>query len=198
MIKINLLAEKKQVKKMAPTAASGEGGGIGRNVLLVAMLLIGLSVATGWWWSLKGELAEWDHKHMEADQELERLTEIRKKGDAYKLHKELLARKIDLITELKKRQTVPVHILDQVSKQLPDFLWLESMDANNNQINIKGKATSYNAVSRFYSNLTDSGLFDEIALGRTYEVNEGVAFSLTCSYVIPADAVPADDEAQGV
>ncbi len=75
-----------------------------------------------------------------------------------------------------------MHILDQVSRNLPDFLWLESMSANNNQISISGKATSYNAVTNFYNSLSDSGLFANVSLGRTFEVQEGVAFSLTCAF----------------
>ena len=75
------------------------------------------------------------------------------------------------------------YILDQVSRNLPEFLWLESMTANNNQIVIGGKATTYNAVSNFYSNLTGSGYFENVGLGRTFEVPEGVSFSLTCSFI---------------
>ncbi len=56
------------------------------------------------------------------------------------------------------------------------------MSANNNAINITGKATTYNAVSNFYSNLNESGYFHEVALGRTFEVPEGVSFSLTCRF----------------
>lgn len=187
MIKINLLAEKKQAK---PRSASGGGGGGmkvegvggGQNLLLVGLLLIGVVVAGGWWWTLSSRTEELARKHADADVELQRLAEIRKKGDEYKKQKDLLARKIDLITELKKQQAVPVHILDQVSKQLPEFLWLESMTANNNTISISGKGTTYNAVTNFYNNLTGSGFFSSVTLGRTFEVQEGVAFSLTCKF----------------
>ncbi len=72
---------------------------------------------------------DWVRKHTEADRELQRLEEIRKKGEEYEEQKALLARKIDLITELKKQQAVPVHILDQISRNLPDFLWLDRMSA---------------------------------------------------------------------
>ena len=196
MIKINLLAEKKPVKAKAPAAATIEGAGAGRNLLLVGLLAVGLLVAGGWWWKLNGEIADWQERHAEADKELTRLAEIRKKGEEYKARKELLARKIDLITELKRKQTVPVHIMDQISKNLPDFLWLETMSANNNQISITGKATTYNAVSNFYGNLTDAGYFANVSLGRTFEVPEGVAFSLTCAFTFPSNPA-ATQEPQG-
>ena len=186
MININLLAEKKQAK-VKTTKVRVEGGlGGGQNLLLVGVLLIGLVVAGGWWWKLEGQIETWQDKHEKADQEMARLEEIRKKGEEYKAQKELLAKKIDLITELKKKQTVPVHIMDQVSKSLPDFLWLDAMSAANNLITVSGKATSYNAVSNFYKNLSDAGYFENVTLGRTYEVPEGVQFSLTCQFSIQA------------
>jgi len=189
MIKINLLAEKKQPKS-APSASPGlkvEMGG-GQNVLLVGILALGVIVAGFWWWSASNTLDDWRERHADADRELVRLEEIRKKGDEYKAKKAELARKIELITTLKKQQAVPVRILDQVSRNLPDFLWLESMSVNNNQITISGKATSYNAVTNFYNNLSDSGFFASVSLGRVFEVQEGVAFSLTCGFAVVAAA----------
>ncbi len=144
--------------------------------------MLGAAVAGIWWYMLSSETTQLRDEHVKADAELERLAEIRKKGEEYKRKKEELARRIDLITSLKKQQEVPVHILDQVSRNLPDFLWLESMSANNNQISISGKATTYNAVTNFYNSLSDSGLFANVSLGRTFEVQEGVAFSLTCAF----------------
>lgn len=196
MIKINLLSERKQPKTSTPSPLKVEGMGAGQNLLLVGLLLVGVVVAGGWWWMLAQEEAEWQAKHEEADRELTRLEEIRKKGEAYKRQKELLARKITLITDLKKMQAVPVHILDKVSRNLPDFVWLESMSAANNQIKISGKATTYNAVSTFYGNLTESGFFKDIQLGRTFEVQEGVSFSLTCRFSTGGESTPAE-ETQG-
>ncbi|MCP3980424.1 MAG: PilN domain-containing protein [bacterium] len=185
MIKINLIAEKKATKSRAAaapgvTTASSQSGG--QTLVLVALLAVGVAISGVWWWNLADEKSDLQVEIDRANVELERLKEIRAKGDAYKAKKELLARKIELITELKKRQSVPVHILDQVSKNLPELLWLESMTASQNQINLGGKATNYNAVSRFYRNLQDSGHFVNVTLGRTYEVREGVAFSLTCRF----------------
>ncbi|HXV75684.1 MAG TPA: PilN domain-containing protein [Candidatus Polarisedimenticolaceae bacterium] len=181
MIKINLLAEKKQPKPERASTIKVEMGG-GQNFLLVGILLVGVVIAGFWWWSASSELEDWKRKHVEADAELQRLEAIRAKGEEYKKKKEELARKIDLITRLKKQQAVPVHILDQISKNLPDFLWLESMSVANNNIVINGKATSYNAVTNFYNNLGDSGYFGSVTLGRVFEVKEGVAFGITCSF----------------
>lgn len=195
MIKINLLAERKQPKaKAAPTIRFENLAGA-KNLVLAGVLVIGVAVAGLWSWQTTRSLDDWNAKHRAADAELERLKEIRAKGEEYKKRKELLARKIDLITDLKKKQEVPVHILDQLSKNLPDFLWLDRMSAENNAISIAGKATTYNAVSNYYKNLTSSGYFRNVTLGRTYEVREGVAFSVTCEFVSPQDAAEPEETA---
>jgi type IV pilus assembly protein PilN len=196
MIRINLLTEKR--KKAGKSSAKASPGlqlnalGGGKNFVLIAVLAIGVVVAGGWWWMLENEAAEWQVKLKESDKELKRLEEAIRKGEEYEAQKALLARKIDLITNLKQQQTVPVHILDKVSRSLPEFLWLNTMSAASNQISISGKATTYNAVSNFYSNLNDSGFFEDVTLGRTFEVPEGVSFSLTCRFsgksLIDADA----------
>ena len=185
MIKINLIAEKKAARAKASTRSSSsvsEGGGLGPNLLFVAIMALGALVAVGWSMSVNSEEREWRVKNEEADQELERPKKIRAKGEQFTAQKQLLENKIGLITELKQRQAVPVHILDQLSRNLPDFLWLDNMTASNDQISVAGKATTYNAVSNFYENLAQSGQFSSVSLGRVFEVPEGVSFSLTCSF----------------
>jgi len=198
MIKINLIAEKGKTKAKARAATpSIDGASAGRNVLLVGILLMGVVVSGGWWWNLTGDIATWKQKHEEADRELERLAEIRKKGEEFKKQKELLSKKIELITELKKRQALPVHILDQVSRNLPDFVWLDQMTATKNQITINGKATTYNAVTKFYNNLSRSGLFEGVTLGRTFETADGVSFSMTCGFAASATEETQDEVSEG-
>jgi type IV pilus assembly protein PilN len=195
MIKINLLAERKASKaKAAPTAMKFEMGG-SQNVLLAGILVIGFLVAAGWSWARMSELSRVQEQKVQAEAELKRLEDVRKKAEAFKKQKELLERKINLITELKKKQAVPVHILDQVSRNLPDFMWLDSLTANANAISIMGKATTYNAVSNLYDNLRQSGQFTDVVLGKTSEIPEGVSFSLTCRYAQPGAPAPAETDA---
>ena len=58
MIKINLIAEKKQTRaKAAPGAAvSADGPSASQNLVLVALFLLGVAVAGGWWWKLSHEI----------------------------------------------------------------------------------------------------------------------------------------------
>ncbi len=197
MIKINLLAERRAQKAKAATSFKFEMGG-SQNLLLAGIMVVGLLVAAGWSWARVSELGRVRQEKVQAEAELKRLEDVRKKAEAFKTQKELLERKINLITELKKKQAVPVHILDQVSRNLPEFMWLDSLTANSNAINIVGKATTYNAVSNLYDNLRASGQFSDVVLGKTNEIAEGVSFSLTCRYAPPGAQVAADPNAPAV
>jgi len=192
MIKINLLAERKAAKAKAPSTFKLDMGG-SQNFLLVGILLLGLVSASVWSLMRSNELKHVQAEKVAAEAELKRLEDVRKKAEAFKKQKEILERKINLITELKKKQAVPVHILDQVSRNLPDFMWLDSMTANANAISIVGKATTYNAVSNLYDNLRASGQFSDVVMGKTNENGDHVAFSLTCKFAPPGAAAAASD-----
>ena len=110
------------------------------------------------------------------------------------------------MSQLKRNQSGPVHLLDEISKQLPDFLWLDNMNEASWSVMINGKATTYNAVSNFYNNLTGSRYFSNVVMGPITAIPAGVSFSLTCQFVpqttaaapedAPAPSVPAEGPAQ--
>ena len=183
MIKINLLAGTQQAKTRAVKAPRFEGvGTLGQNVLMTGVVILAL-LFIGWrWYSLETESRRLRTEIAKAQVEKERLQAIIKKGEEYKAKKELLERKIALITQLKRNQSRPVHLLDEVSKQLPDFLWLDSMTESGSSVMIQGKATTYNAVSNFYNNLTGSRYFNNVVLGTITAVPVGVTFSLNCLF----------------
>ena len=138
MIKINLLAGTEKVKARAPKAPRFEGvGTLGQNVLMAGLVILAL-LFIGWrWYSLESEARKLRVEITKAQAEKERLQAIIKKGEEYKAKKELLERKIALITQLKRNQSGPVHLLDEVSKQLPDFLWLDSMNESGASVVIR-------------------------------------------------------------
>jgi type IV pilus assembly protein PilN len=192
MIKINLIAESQKGKSRERALPRLEGSGaLGQNILMVGVVILA-TLVVGWrWYSLAGE-----HRHLvaeigRAEQERERLQAIIKKGEDYKAKKELLQRKIALVSQLKRNQSGPVHLLDEISKQLPDFLWLDNMTESAWTVQIQGKATTYNAVSNFYNNLTSSRYFQNVVLGPISSIPAGVTFSLTCQFQpVPVTSTP--------
>ncbi len=195
MIRINLIAGTQQGKGSSISLPRFEGtGAVGQNMLMVGVVVLAL-LCVGWrWHSLSSEQGRLRTDVVKAEQERERLKAIIKKGKDYKAKKELLERKISLITDLKKQQQGPVHLLDEVSRQLPEFLWLQTMNESGSKVQMKGSATTYNAVSDFYNNLNGSAYFQDVVLGTISVAPAGVTFSMKCTFLpLPEDDMDAQD-----
>ena len=193
MIKINLIAEAPKGKtreKAAPRLAGT--GALGQNFLMLAVAIVA-ALVVGWrWYTLAAEHRALVSEIARAEAERGRLQAIIKKGEEYKAKKELLQRKIELVSQLKRNQSGPVHLLDEISKQLPDFLWLDNMTEASWSVQIQGKATTYNAVSNFYNNLTGSRYFQNVVMGPISAIPAGVTFSLSCQF-LPQPATPVTE-----
>ena len=198
MIRINLLSEAKPSKSRSFRPTIQMPGNIPQNLLMVALVALSLVFVSWKWYSVKAEHSDLSGRIVKAEAEKKRLDEIIKKGDTYKAQRDLLNKKIGLITQLKKNQSGPVHLLDEISRKLPDFLWLDQMSGVNNGVTISGKATTYNAVSNFYNNLTGSKYFDQVILGPIASTSGGITFSLTCKFVPAAESTSTDQASTGL
>ena len=195
MIRINLIAEARTDKARKPLFTFDSGNEALGNVVLAAIIVAAMLFCGYEYFTLRSSLSGLGTKITDANRERERLKEILKKGEEFKAQRELLKRKVELITELKRNQSVPVHLLDQVSRNLPEFLWLDQLSEQGNNVSLVGKATNYNAVSNLYNNLRDSSFFVDVVLGTTQVVGEGVSFSMTCKFVNSRESLDLDEDA---
>jgi type IV pilus assembly protein PilN len=160
MIKINLLAEAKPAKKKRGVAALGAAGRL--NVLLLfGVLAIGLLAILVQWWVLRSRIKEMDEKIRVAQAEVTRLESVLKEVKDFEDKKARLQRKVDLINQLKANQKGPVRLMDEVSRALPDLLWIERMEYKGSFIGLEGKALNPNAVANFLENLKRVSAFQE-------------------------------------
>jgi type IV pilus assembly protein PilN len=67
---------------------------------------------------------------------------------------------VTLIEELRKGQTGPVHLLDEVSRSLPDTMWLTELKQTAADVAIDGRCTTLTALSDFVSGLELSNYFE--------------------------------------
>lgn len=202
MIRINLLE-----KREAPTKTKTAGGGLdfkisGSITAIAAALIICCGLGfIGWnWYRLDHRTKTLNDEIAQADQEINNLKKALKTMDEFQAKKKALEHRVELISDLKRKQNVPVQLLDMVSRQVPDFLWLEGLDEKSGAIALRGKATTYNAVSNFYNNLKDSPFFADVTLGVTQKVTEGVSFVLSCRFLpppMPEQVAPAGAPAPG-
>ena len=177
MIKINLLAEAKPVKKKRGVSALGGAGRL-NLFLIVGGLVLGLLVVGVQWWVESSRLKEQEEKNRLAQQEVTRLEAVLKEVADFEDKKAKLQKKVDLINALKANQRGPVRLMDEVSNALPDLLWIERMEVKGNLITIDGKALNPPAVANFFENLKRVPAFQEPKL-------EGAHGSVRCRLVEP-------------
>src|SRR5678815_210255 len=79
---------------------------------------------------------------------------IRDRGDA-------LLQRVALIEQLRSGQSVPVQLLDHVSRSLPDMLWLTEMVQEGDAVTISGQSTTLIALSDFVGNLGNGALLQK-------------------------------------
>ena len=179
MIKINLLAEAKPTKKKRGVSALGGAGRL--NVFLLAgTIAVGLAVIGVEYWLRNAQQKEVDEKIRIAQAEVTRLDAILKEVKDYEDKKARLQKKVDLINQLKQNQRGPVRLMDEVSRALPDLLWLERMDYRSNAIDLVGKALNPNAVANFLENLKRVPAFQEPKVGDISACSGSTGSALYC------------------
>ena len=77
----------------------------------------------------------------------------------FEKRKQQLQQRVALIEDLRKGQGAPVRMLDEISRALPDRLWLTQLAQDATGVKIDGKTTSLTSLSDFVGNLEGSGYF---------------------------------------
>jgi type IV pilus assembly protein PilN len=155
MIRINLLAERRSVK------AVSKGFQAGQKITVIGSLLVVLTlVGVGWrYWAIGQQEAEVARQIDAARREETRLAEILKQVQEFELRKTQLEQRVTLIDELRKGQNAPVHMIDQISRALPDMTWLTNVNQNGYSLTIQGRCLNLTSLSDFIGNLEASRYF---------------------------------------
>jgi type IV pilus assembly protein PilN len=193
MIKINLVSEGRRpvVSRKTKERLGIAGLTLSEGLFLLALLLGAAGIA-GFWWYLRGEVRERDQAIAVAQKEVDELAQVLQEVEDYKVKKERLEHKINIINELKRAQWGPVRIMDQISNALPELLWLEGMSLRSNNIELRGRAFNTNQIAAFIENLGKVPEFQEPRLRDTSKQGPVYAFIITFNFSV---AEPAAAEA---
>ena len=153
MIRINLLGVERQKVKAAAFDISQHTG------VLCAVMLVLASAGTGWWfWSLRQESAKVDADTAAANREAARLKSVLNEVQQFEARTKQLQERVQLIERLRAGQSVPVQLLDHISRSLPDMLWLTDLQQEGPAVTIQGRSTTLIALSDFVGNLGNNAL----------------------------------------
>ena len=158
MIRINLLATE---RRAAGKAAASPGIQAGQKMMVIGSLILVLAVVgMGWrYWAINQEKAQIAREIETQKREEARLQEILKQVQEFENRRKVLEARLALIDELRKGQTAPVHMIDQISKALPDMTWLTAMQQTGYTMQIQGSCLSLTSLSDFIGNLEASRYF---------------------------------------
>lgn len=158
MIRINLLSPERRAVK-----AASKGFEAGQKMMILGSLILLLTVAAlGWrYWSLGQQAADLEAQIAEATREEQRLQAILTQVREFEARKNLLQQRVALIDSLRKGQNAPVHMIDQVSRALPDMTWLTNMSQSPDgyTLTMQGRCLTLTSLSDFIGNLEGSRYF---------------------------------------
>lgn len=201
MIRINLIAG----ERAKPRRRGGVAFDIGQKVTLVcSLILVVTALGIGWWWwALNHQQSALEAETESARRETARLRSILTQVTEFDKEKHQLEQRVALIEQLRQGQTSAVHMIDELSKALPEMLWLTSLKQTGSELTIDGRCTTLTALSDLVANLEKSPYFrrpveildSQVETG-TPPAGDLIKFSLKATYALPGvDPVPASAKA---
>jgi Tfp pilus assembly protein PilN len=202
MIRINLLKpEKKEIREepfgLAPEIKEKKRTPIAGLIILLA---IGAVAA----------LYFLQDKAIKTERDLLSVAQEEKKQFQYVLvalekleeQKSILSRKINLINHLKARQEIAVRTMDELSKNIPGWVWLIETSYEAQEITIKGRALSNNLIADYIYNLENSPHLSNVKIDSINQKTEQsstpyLEFSLTATYDLPLTIDLSEEAKQG-
>lgn len=173
----------------------GPGAANINNVLIIACLVVGVLAALAYWYINKRELAQQEELAAQRTAEAQKLESIIKEVDDYQKRKDSLQQRIDLINQLKQNQKGPVRIMDQISRDLPDLVWLDSLDITAGRVTLAGRGLNPNAIALFIENVKNDPYFEEPTVGALTQVSQTppvYSFDMNFAFTYTAKGAPAD------
>jgi type IV pilus assembly protein PilN len=155
MIRINLLAVERERGKRGTLIAPAH-----RITIAASLIILATTLVIGWWfWSLRQSSIEVDDNIAKGEAETQQLRSVLAQVQKFEARKAQLQQRVTLIEQLRRGQTGPVHVLDEISKALPDRMWLTELSQKEDEFKIDGMTTSLQELSTLVANLEASRYF---------------------------------------
>lgn len=205
MIEVNLLPEGQRSRGKAKRAAGGGGRkGLGESLkghnpwnaaLVIACVAVPALGLTAWWAQRNTESSLQSRLEL-ATADSARLAALRLVSDSLTNRREEIRNRVALVEGLDRNRFVWPHLIDEISRALPQIAWLSSLRQTsplpNVGVQIQGVAANPLAITEFVRNLEASDYVTDVRiLGSQKEVlNNGElsvqAFTLSARFTEPA------------
>lgn len=158
----------------APAAVSSVIPGAGpnfNNILLFGLIGLALLLSAAYWFINKRTLSNRQEMVAVRKAEAQKLEAIIAEVEAFQRRKDSLQARIDLINQLKQNQKGPVRIMDRISQDLPDLVWLDRMNVAGGTITLNGRGLNPNAIANFVENVKNDPYFEEPELNNVNQAS---------------------------
>ncbi|HSQ78680.1 MAG TPA: PilN domain-containing protein, partial [Nitrospirota bacterium] len=134
--------------------------------LILGGLILALAVGGMWsyWNSLSAKIGSLQRTKAAAEARIREQDNMLKEVKSVEDERKRVNDKIAIIEQLKKNQGLLVHLLDEVSKALPQGVNLTSLSERSGQINLEGMAFTNNDIVRLVANLKASPYCSDVFL----------------------------------
>jgi len=201
MIRINLLKpEKKEIGEepfgLAPEVREKKRTPLASLIILLAIVAIGAL-----YYLLDKDIKEEKNLLNVAQEEKKQLQYVTAALEELEHQKSTLQRKINLINSLKARQEIAVRTMDELSKNIPGWVWLTETSYTAEEISIKGRALSNNLIADYVYSLENSPYLSDVKIisiaQRSVQSNQFLEFTLTARYDLPPGTDSSVEVKQG-
>jgi type IV pilus assembly protein PilN len=181
MIRINLLSVREVQRRVEL-----------RRQVQVAVALLVLTLGYGvWLFYTQGQTQQAHARELEQLQaEVKSLEKIIKEVEQFQKQVALLEKKVEVIHNLKATQRIPAPWLDELSRGLPEQIWLEAIQESGTGLQIRGKSLNGNpGVADFMKNIEQSPFFGAAGLveskSETFQDRQVMSFTITVPLAPP-------------
>ncbi len=165
MIKINLLSTKKKPPKKVTE--------LQQQLMLGSIILVLLFIGMWFYYQkLSSQIDTLTKSKADAEARIREQDNMLKEVKTVEEERRKVTEKIAIIEQLKKNQTMLVHLLDDLSRALPNGVNLTALTENKGQINIEGTAFTNNDIVRFVDNLKGTVTMADVFLQESAQTTQ--------------------------
>ena len=175
MIRINLL----------PVRAAQKKERLRSQVMILALsVVLALAACAMVWVSLSAKVSSVQAEIVVQNAEIARLKKTLGDVDRFKVLKEELSGKLGVLATLKANRSGPVKLLDELSRAVPEKVWIKSFTEVAGSIKITGSGLTEEGVAEFLRRLEESSYYQNVELvvleQKVIEGRDLQSFSLRC------------------
>lgn len=200
MIRINLLKPEKKDLKEVSAVPLEEVKKAKKKLNIQQVSILGLIVVIALFFLTQRSGLNKERNLLRiVQEEKSKLQDVSAKLKKLRKQKETFERKINLINELRDHQSIAVNIMDEISKNIPEWVWITEITYRSKKLQLKGRSLSNNLIADYIANLETSPCFENVNLisssQKTARNTQFMEYSLTANVVLQTKPVSTPKKA---